>query len=136
MNSSLTTEFGVPAVAASISAFENKSVRWAGLHKSSRNPSNFGSRGRLHPVLRSRRSPTSGIIRELLTAAGGPWCTGESTLGGQGGRRVNSELASYRRPGHNPSLNLTHSGMPRKPAVRQLEHRHTSGLRGTPARSG
>ena len=32
----------------------------------------------------------------------------------------------------NPSLERTSSGMPRKPAVRQVVYRHTSGLRSTP----
>jgi hypothetical protein len=36
------------------------------------------------------------------------------------------------RPNH--SLELTHSGKRRKPAVRQLKHRHTPGLRRSPAR--
>jgi len=36
---------------------------------------------------------------------------------------------------YNPSLKRTHSGMPRKPAVRPLHYPHTSGLRGMPARS-
>jgi hypothetical protein len=35
----------------------------------------------------------------------------------------------------NPSLELTHYGMPRKPAVRQFVYRHTSGLRAMPPRS-
>jgi hypothetical protein len=35
----------------------------------------------------------------------------------------------------NPSLELTHSGRPPKPAVRQMEHRHTSGLGALPPRS-
>jgi hypothetical protein len=35
----------------------------------------------------------------------------------------------------NPSLEQTHSGKPRKPAVRHSNHGHTSGLRGSPPRS-
>jgi len=35
----------------------------------------------------------------------------------------------------NPSLERTHSGMPRKPAVLQSSYRRTPGLRGTPTRS-
>ena len=36
---------------------------------------------------------------------------------------------------YNPSLKRTHSGMPRKPAVRPFHYPHTSGLRSMPARS-
>jgi hypothetical protein len=41
-------------------------------------------------------------------------------------------MAELLRP--NPSLELTLSGKRRKPGVRQFKHRHTPGLRRSPAR--
>jgi hypothetical protein len=131
MNSALATDPGVPGVATSGAAVENSSVRRAGLAKSSRLHHNFGRGGRLQPVLRSRRRPTSGTFLKPFTAAEGTWCVSASAYGCSM-RQVNSELASYRRPGHNPSVERTSSGMACKPAVCHSNHRHTSGLHATP----
>jgi hypothetical protein len=95
----------------------------------------FGSSGRLSvsstcPPLAAGSWPSAGACGRRSGLSAGSARLNEAGLG-----LGNSEVASWHAARHNPSLELTHSGMPRKPAVRQVEHRHTSGLRAMPPRS-